>query len=103
MIAVVDAAASTTLGQGLLFAADPTDGLFHYRVFDGIAWGPATTSLTLAVAQARAIALSARTAVVWADDGTSVTVHRHPPGFAVTAEPPPSWAAGCQLLLDRHG
>lgn len=90
-------------GQPPLFSADPPDGSRRYRVFDGTTWGPATTSLPLAAAQARAIALMARRALVWADDGTNVTVTHSPLGFALDANGPVSWAAQCRFLLDRHG
>jgi hypothetical protein len=76
----------------------------RYRVCDGRSWGAPTTALSLAAAQARAVALGGRTALVWADDGTGVTVTSTPGGgFAVEATANTSWALPCQTLLDRHG
>ena len=92
-------------GQGALFgtvgsSAQPV----RYRVCDGCAWGPSTTSLPLATAQARAVVLAGRAALVWSDDGTSVTVTWTPAaGFAVVTSGPVPWASACQSLLDRHG
>lgn len=90
-------------GQVSLFSTEQADDSRRYRVFDGTTWGPATTSLPLAAAQARAVALTGRRAVVWADDGTGVTVTHRPLGFALNADGPVSWAAQCRFLLDRHG
>jgi hypothetical protein len=92
-------------GQATLFGSGSAPGHpRRYRVCDGSSWGPATTSLALAVAQARAVALTGRAALVWADDGTSVTVTSTPGGgFAVEAAAPVAWATHCRSLLDRHG
>ena len=92
-------------GQPTLFGTGNTAGHpRRYRVSDGCTWGPSTTALALAAAQARAVALTGRAALVWADDGTSVTVTSTPAaGFAVAADAPVPWASQCQSLLDRHG
>jgi hypothetical protein len=90
-------------GQAPLFVADAADGSRRYRVFNGATWGPATTSLTLAVAQARAVVLTGRRALVWADDGTGVSLTHGRLGFALNADGPVTWAAQCRFLLDRHG
>lgn len=90
-------------GQAPLFAPAVPAGSRRYRVFDGTTWGPATASLALAAAQARAIALIGRTAWVWADDGTGVTIVRSPSGFALAVDGPVPWAGQCHLLLERHG
>ena len=91
-------------GQTTLFGTDAGSRPRRYRVFDGRSWGPSTTALPLAAAQARAVALGGRTALVWADDGTGVTVTSTPAGgFAVEASASATWAPHCQTLLDRHG
>ena len=91
-------------GQAALFANDATGSpTRRYRVFDGIAWGQTTTSLPLAVAQGRAVALRGATAVLCADDGTAVTVARGSGGFVVASDHPVPWASQCRSLLDRHG
>ena len=92
-------------GQGALFGTGRFSGHpVRYRVADGCTWGPSTTSLALATAQARAVVLAGRAALVWADDGTSVTVTWTPAaGFAVVTSGPVPWASACQSLLDRHG
>jgi hypothetical protein len=90
-------------GQAALFGPEaPGSTTRRYRVFDGVAWGQTTTSLPLAVGQARAVALRGVTAVLWADDGTAVTVARRDEGFVVVPDPVP-WASQCRSLLDRHG
>jgi hypothetical protein len=91
-------------GQTALFASDATGSATRrYRVHDGNAWGQATTSLPLAVAQARAVALRGATTLLWADDGTAVTVTRSPEGFVVASDHPVPWASQCRSLLDHHG
>jgi hypothetical protein len=91
-------------GQTALFGLDATGSTTRrYRVFDGIAWGQATTSLPLAVGQARAVALRGATAVLCADDGTAVTVARRSEEFVVGSDHPVPWASQCRSLLDRHG
>ena len=91
-------------GQAALFAPEVTGSATRrYRVFDGIAWGQATTSLPLAVGQARAVALRGATAVLCADDGSAVTVARRSEGFVVASDHPVPWASQCRSLLDRHG
>jgi|SRR5581483_6016366 len=92
-------------GQAQLFpdAREP-GGPRRYRVFDCSTWGPATTSLTLATAQARAVALTGRSALIWSDDGSGVTVARTDRGtFDVAAYVAPCWAELCRTLLSRHG
>ena len=60
--------------------------------------------MTLATAQARAVALTGRTALIWSDDGSGVTVTRTSPGrFDVAVYGIPAWAELCRTLLDRHG
>lgn len=85
-------------GQTTLFEADAGIGRRRrYRVWDGRSWGPPTTALSLATAQARAVALGGRTALVCADDGTGVTVTSTPAGgFAVEASANTTWARPCQ-------
>lgn len=92
-------------GQAQLFPEDrQPGGPRRYRVFDCSTWGPATTSLALATAQARAVALTGRSALIWSDEGTGVTVTRTSPGrFDVAVYGAPSWAELCRSLLDRHG
>lgn len=92
-------------GQAQLFPGDhKPGGARRYRVFDCSTWGPATTSLTLATAQARAVALTGRSALIWSDDGSGVTVTRTDPGrFAVAVFGGAPWAELCRNLLDRHG
>jgi len=92
-------------GQTALFEPEVGTGRSRrYRVCDGRSWGAPTTALSLATAQARAVALGGGTALVWADDGTGVTVTSTPDGaFAVEASANASWALQCQTLLDRHG
>jgi hypothetical protein len=92
-------------GQAQLFPEDrQPGGPRRYRVFDCSTWGPATASLTLATAQARAVALTGRSALIWSDDGSGVTVTRTSPGgFDVAVYGTPSWAELCRSLLDRHG
>lgn len=92
-------------GQTTLFETTAkTNRPRRYRVCDGRSWGPPTTALSLATAQARAVALTGRTALVWADDGTGVTVTSTPGGrFAVEASPDAPWASHVQILLDSHG
>ena len=92
-------------GQTTLFETDAGTGRpRRYRVSDGCSWGSPTTALSLATAQARAVALGGTTALVWADDGTGVTVTSTPAGgFAVEASDNAPWAPQCQTLLDRHG
>ena len=92
-------------GQAQLFPeGQVAGGPRRYRVFDCSTWGPTTTSLTLATAQARAVALTGRSALIWSDDGTGVTVTRTSPGrFDVAVYGAPSWAELCRSLLDRHG
>jgi len=101
----VDVEVSIPMGQAPLFGDEPQPGgSRRYRVSDGSTWGPATTTLALAAAQARAVALTGRSALVWADDGTSVTVTSIPAGgFAIDTDVPVAWAAHCRSLLDRHG
>jgi hypothetical protein len=92
-------------GQAQLFPDDrEPGGPRRYRVFDCATWGPATTSLTLATAQARAVALTGRSALIWSDDGSGVTVTRAGPGgFHVVVYGGAPWAEPCRNLLDRHG
>jgi len=92
-------------GQSQLFpGGQAPGGARRYRVFDCSTWGPPTTSLTLATAQARAVALTGRSALVWSDDGGGVTVTRTSPGtFDVAVYGTPTWAGLCRTLLDRHG
>jgi hypothetical protein len=93
----------TGWGQTALFAGETPAGPRRDRVFDGAHWGPATTSLALAAAQARAVALGGRSALLWAEDGTGVTVAATGAGFLVTADVCVPWAATCGSLLNRHG
>jgi hypothetical protein len=93
----------TRWGQSALFAGEIPAGPRRYRVFDGAHWRPATTSLALAAARARAVALGGRSVLLWADDDTGVTVAATGEGFLVTTEAPVSWATTCRSLLDRHG
>jgi hypothetical protein len=82
----------------------PPGGSRRYRVFDCSTWGPATTSLALTTAQARAVALTGRSALIWSDDGTGVTVTRSGPDrFDVVVYGAAPWAELCRTLLDRHG
>jgi hypothetical protein len=92
-------------GQAQLFPDGQAPGAARrYRVFDCSTWGPATTSLTLATAQARAVALAGRSALIWSEDGNGVTVTRTSPGrFDVTVYGAAPWAELCRTLLDRHG
>jgi hypothetical protein len=92
-------------GQPPMFGSEPqVPGCRRYRVSDGSTWGPTSTSLALAAAQARAVALTGRSALVWADDGTSVTVTSTPGvGFTVEADVTVAWATHCRTLLDCHG
>jgi hypothetical protein len=92
-------------GQAALFGEEPqAGGTRRYRVSDRSTWGPTTTTLVLAAAQARAVALTGRIALVCADDGTSVTVASIPAGgFTVEVDVPASWTTQLQSLLNRHG
>jgi hypothetical protein len=92
-------------GQEQLFPDDhESGGPRRYRVFDCATWGPATTSLTLATAQARAVALAGRSALIWSDEGSGVTVTRPDPGrFHIVVYGAAPWAERCRTLLDRHG
>lgn len=92
-------------GQTLLFAKDRPLVARRYRVFDGETWGPATASLALAAAQARAVALGGRVALLWADDGgIGITVTWNTAdGFSLAVDAPVAWAEHCRSLLNRHG
>ena len=90
-------------GQVPLFLEEAAETARRYRVFDGATWGPATASLPLAVAQARAVALAGHRAVLWAHDGSGVTLTWGGPGFALVAHGVASWAMQCRSLLERYG
>lgn len=92
-------------GQSQLFPeGQGPGGPRPYRVFDCSTWGPPTMSLTLATAQARAVALTGRSALIWSDDSCGVTVTRTAAGrFEVAVYGAAPWAELCRTLLDRHG
>ena len=73
----------------------------RYRVSNGSTLRPPTAALPIATAQARAVPLTGRPALVWADDGTSVTVTSTPAGVAVDTDDRVPWATACQSRLDR--
>jgi hypothetical protein len=66
---------------------------------------PATASLALAVARARAAAVEGHQVVIVAVDGSAAVVRRSPNGvgFVVISYGPGSWPDQCRRLLDEHG
>lgn len=86
-------------GQGRLLADDvPAE---RFRVARGSDWGPIVAQLALAVAQARAAAAEATSAVIFADDGTAVVVTRCGDGFVLAAIDETRWADHARRLLTR--
>lgn len=92
----------TTWGQRRLFAAEEA-GPRRYRVTDGTRWGPPTPSLALAVAQARAVAVDGRRAVIAADDGTAAAVTHGPAGFHIATADDARWPETVRHVLVNHG
>lgn len=89
-------------GQALLVGTEADPGRHRrYRVSNGSTSRPPTAALPLATAQARAVPLTSRPALVWADDGTDVTVTSTPAGAAVDTDDRVPWATACQSRLDR--
>jgi hypothetical protein len=66
---------------------------------------PATPSLALAVARARAAAIEGHRVVIVAIDGTAAVVTHSPngSGFVVISYGPGSWPDQCRRLLEEHG
>ena len=73
----------------------------RFRVARGAKWGPVVGQLALAVAQARAAAAEANSAVICADDGTAAVVTRCGDGFDLAAIDEPRWANQARRLLTR--
>ena len=92
----------TAWGQRPLFAAKGA-GPRRYRVTDGTRWGPPTPSLALAVAQARAVAVGGRRAVIVADDGTAAAVTHGPTGFHIATADDARWPDTVRHVLVNHG
>jgi cysteine sulfinate desulfinase/cysteine desulfurase-like protein len=80
-------------------ASDP----IRYRVGTAGHRAPAVSSLSLATAQARALALQLHRAVIVASDGTAVEVRHHEPRFIVHPLGPVPWLELCRRLLTEHG
>jgi hypothetical protein len=66
---------------------------------------PATPSLALAVARARAAAIEGHRVVIVAIDGTAAVVTHSPngSGFVVISYGLGSWPDQCRRLLEEHG
>jgi hypothetical protein len=75
----------------------------RYQVGAGGQRGPAVCSLSLATAQARALALRLHRAVIVATDGSAVEVRHHDTGFTVNPLGPAPWLELCRRLLTEHG
>lgn len=86
-------------GQGRLLAEERRAERF--RVAVGTTWGPVVGQLALAVAQARAAAAEATSAVICADDGTAVVVTPRGDGFEIAAIDECRWADQARRLLTR--
>jgi hypothetical protein len=80
-------------------AAEP----MRYRVGTAGHRGPAVSSLPLATAQARALALQQHRAVIVASDGSAAEVRHHETGFIVRPLGPAPWLELCRRLLTEHG
>lgn len=93
----------TEWNQRRLFAAGGHRHAERFRVSDGAAWGPATASLPLAVAQARAVALAGGRALVFADDGTAAVVTHGADGFEIATDDDTRWPQTVRQVLSRHG
>jgi anti-sigma factor RsiW len=93
-------------GQQSLFVGpgDRTAAL-RFRVSAAGRKHPATASLALAVARARAAAIEGHRVVIVAMDGTAAVVNRSPEGsgFVVISYGPGTWPAQCRRLLEEHG
>lgn len=75
----------------------------RYRVGTAGHRAPAVSSLPLATAQARALALQLHRAVIVASDGTAVEVRHGDTGFIVHPLGPAPWLEVCRRLLTEHG
>ena len=75
----------------------------RYQVGTGGQRGPAVGSLSLATAQARALALRLHRAVIVASDGSAVEVRHYDIGFIVNPLGPAPWLELCRRLLTEHG
>lgn len=93
-----------TWGEPRLFGAadDPVGERYRVRAGGG-PFGPVISSLALAAAQARAVAIDGRTAEIASIDGTVAAVERREDRFVVTPWGPASWPSRCQRLLVEHG
>jgi hypothetical protein len=65
--------------------------------------GQVTTTLALAVARARAVAVNGGRAVITANDGSGVAVGLDGSGFVVTGSPSTPWDNQVRRLLAEHG
>ncbi|MEW6470686.1 MAG: hypothetical protein AB1679_00240 [Actinomycetota bacterium] len=94
-------------GQLHLFGSPPTGPhavALRFRVSAPGRRQPATASLALAVARARAAAMAGHRAVILGSDGTVAVVRPAPNGgFVVIGHGPGSWPDQCRRLLDAHG
>ena len=93
----------TPWSQGRLFTAHAGRAAERFRVSDGTTWGPATTSLALAVAQARAVAVAGGRALIFADDGTAAVVTHGADGFVIATTDEARWPTTVRRVLSRHG
>jgi len=89
--------------QRRLFADASDRPAGRFRVSNGIAWGPSTASLALAVAQARAVAVAGGRALIFADDGTAAVVTHGAGGFDIATTDEARWPNTVRIVLSRHG
>ncbi|MGE0729442.1 MAG: hypothetical protein AB7O92_12015 [Acidimicrobiia bacterium] len=91
-------------GQPALFVVGAGGEGLRFRVrADGGEFVPVVSSLVLAAAQARAIAVAGGTAVVASSAGTVASVRWVDGRFVVVPWGPGSWPSRCGRLLSEHG
>lgn len=89
--------------QGALFAGNESESPSRWRVVEASGRRAAsTTSLVLAIGQARALAEVAGRAWIVADDEAAVEVTHHSNTFGVVPCGP-GWPATAHRILTKHG
>ena len=92
------------LGQPRLFVSEPdAKAIVRWSVSVAGRRHLPTTSLPLAVAQARAAALGGYRAVIVGTDGCAADVHHDEAGFRVIPFGSAAWPGHVRRLLDEHG